>query len=128
MNREDIFKIALEYFGVEPDYPWSDEKYKDAAVLRHKDNKKWFGLIMTVSGRNIGREENQKFEILNLKTEPEIIFELSQQKGVIPAYHMNKPHWLSLILSEVDRDLMTVLLEKSFHLTEKRSTCSLKDS
>lgn len=40
-------------------------------------------------------------------------------KGIYPAYHMNKEHWLSLHLSEIDEALLFELLDESFALTLK---------
>ena len=44
MNRQEIFEWVKATYGTEPDYPWNDWN----AVLRHKDNNKWYGVV-TVS-------------------------------------------------------------------------------
>ena len=39
---------------------------------------------------------------------------------MIPAYHMNKQHWNTIILSDkCDTDLIKELLEQSYELTKK---------
>ena len=41
-----------------------------------------------------------------------------QESGVYPAYHMNKEHWISVILDEsTDRELTEKLLDMSVNLT-----------
>ncbi len=118
MKKQDVYDFALNHYAVTPDYPWADEKYKDAAVLRHINNRKWFGLVMDVNGGLIGRNPDRKYEVMNVKAEPEMIASLCEQKGVIPAYHMNKMHWISLILEEIEPGLLYSLLDKSYELTD----------
>lgn len=45
MTREEVFDYCRQQYKTEPDYPWKDYN----AVLRHSDNNKWYGLVMTVS-------------------------------------------------------------------------------
>ena len=38
---------------------------------------------------------------------------------IIPAYHMNKEHWNTIIIDEkVDEDLVKELIEQSYQLTK----------
>ena len=41
---------------------------------------------------------NGMIDILVLKCEPEMVSTLVGQKGFAPAYHMNKKHWLTVLL------------------------------
>ena len=43
MNAEEVRKHIYDTYGVEGDLPWADD---DSTVFRHKDNRKWFALIM----------------------------------------------------------------------------------
>ena len=58
MKRKDIKEKVFEYISgkylVKPEYPW--EKYDRSCVFRHKENGKWFGLIMDVRGDKVGLE------------------------------------------------------------------------
>ena len=47
MERKELFEWAKEIYGTEPDYPWNDWN----CVLRHKNNKKWFALVVEVNAR-----------------------------------------------------------------------------
>ena len=42
MTRQELFAWCMDQYGTEPEYPWKDRN----AVLRHKDNKKWYGVIL----------------------------------------------------------------------------------
>lgn len=48
-GKDALFSFANEHYGIEPDYPFSDDA---SAVLRHPENRKWFALVMRVSKAN----------------------------------------------------------------------------
>ena len=109
IKREEIIKYIKEEYNVDPEYLWKDTP--DAAIFRHKSNNKWFGLIMNVEGK----------EYLNVKTEPAYSELLRNSYNyIIPAYHMNKQHWNTIIISEkIDEKLLYELIEESYKLTKK---------
>jgi len=105
-------------YSVEPDYPWQSD---EAAVLRHPDSGKWFGVVMRVSYETLGVHKSGSTEILNLKCDPMLIGAVRTAPGILPAYHMNKEHWISVLLdgSAADNDIL-FLLEQSWNLTMPR--------
>lgn len=42
--------------------------------------------------------EKSKTDILNVKCNPLLTGSLLKREGIFPAYHMNKPRWVSLLL------------------------------
>ena len=38
-------------------------------------------------------------------------------KGFLKAYHMNKEHWVTIILNEVDQNKIKELIDLSYDLT-----------
>lgn len=100
LTRKDIFKHVKEKYGTLPDYPW--QKYPQYAALRHKASEKWYGLIMSVHPEKVGLEGNEKIDILNLKCPPEISDNIKNGKNILPGYHMDKEHWISLVLESTD--------------------------
>ena len=109
VKREEIFKYVKEQYGVSPEYLWDDTP--DAAIFRHENNRKWFGLVMKVNGE----------EYLNVKTEPDYSDLLRNTYDyIIPAYHMNKEHWNTVIVSrDVEESLVYELIDRSYELTGK---------
>ncbi|QUT17825.1 MmcQ/YjbR family DNA-binding protein [Rahnella inusitata] len=97
MKRETLFSYAQEHFNAEPEYLWRN--LPDYAVLRHHNGDKWFGIVMNVPGTKLGLETDDKIDILEVKVRPEHIGSLRQKEGILPGYHMNKEHWVSVILS-----------------------------
>ena len=108
MTQMDVIEYIKKTYDTNPEYLW--KKTPDAAVFRHKDNRKWFGLIMNVNSKLY----------LNVKTEPNYSDLLRNTYAyIIPAYHMNKEHWNTIVVSEdVDEDLVMELIEQSYELTK----------
>lgn len=119
LTREDIFKHVKENYDTVPDYPF--KKFPYYAALRHKSNGKWYGLVMNVLLEQLGLDGNEKVDILNLKCPPELIGSLRNGRNIIPAYHMDKGHWITLILKRIDPNVEEIynLIEQSFNLTKK---------
>ena len=117
MTRQQLFQWMKRRYGVEPDYPWADEN----AVLRHRDNNKWFALVMEVGREKLGMDGDGTAEIINLKCQPALIGSLRERNGFHPVYHMNKDQWLSVRLDgSVADDELKSLIDLSFELTQKK--------
>lgn len=111
MTRKEIIKYSLSLQNTYEDYPFSDEEIP-SAVLKHRENNKWFALIMNVKGE----------EYLNVKTNPDYSDLLRNSYDyIIPAYHMNKEHWNTIIINRnnVDEKLVKELIKQSYELTKK---------
>lgn len=117
MNREDLFVYAQENFDTIPDYPWKN--FPNFAVLRHLKNRKWYGLIMNISKAKLGLKSFKCVDVLNVKVNPERSYFLQQKSDIYPAYHMNREHWVSILLNgKVPNDEIYLLLQQSFELTK----------
>lgn len=121
-QRLFIFNKADEICGAQPEYMWA--RTPDAAVLRRRDNSKWFGLVMTVRRGVLEKdcaEPNAPAEILNVKCDPLLIGSLLMEECFYPAYHMNKQYWITILLNAgVEDKKIAALLEMSYELTENR--------
>lgn len=94
MERREVFEYIKEQYGTEPDYPWMDWN----TVLCHKENNKWYGLVMEVERNKLGLEAAVLVDVLNVKCDPILIGSLRMQQGFHPAYHMNKDKWINVRL------------------------------
>ncbi len=86
--RNDILKYTLEKYETIPDYPW--KFFPGYAVLRHKDNKKWYGIIMDVPKEKLGLSGQKAVDVLEIKCDPVMIGSLLTKGEFLPAYHMNR--------------------------------------
>lgn len=117
--RESILAYGKERYQSEAEYLWKDTP--DAAVLRHRDNRKWYALVMKVSRARLGLCEEGEVDILNVKCDPDMVMMLQGTKGFLPAYHMNKTKWISILLDgTVKKNIVLDLLDQSFSLTGKK--------
>lgn len=111
--------IASEY-GVEPEYLWP-ERFPTYAVFRNPQNQKWFGIIMTIPGIRLGLKTEKDVEIVDLKFDKGQALDFAENTaGIYPAYHMNKRHWIAIILDGTIEDIKIFrLVDKSFMLSSK---------
>lgn len=120
ITRQRVLDMALALPGAASDMPF-DEDF-DTTVLRHGPGGKWFGLLMKVPRDRVGLDGAGTAEILNLKCDPLIGFGLRQSYAdILPAWHMNKQHWISVRLEgEVPEETLETLIRMSYDLTGKR--------
>ena len=118
--RDRIDSYINEQYGVEAEYPW--DRDNTSAVYRHKDNKKWFALIMNVKKDKLGLSGSGMVSAINLKIDDINIHEmLITEEGIYPAYHMNKRNWITVILDgTVPEEQVLSLLDMSFSVTSKK--------
>ena len=92
----------------------------ETAVLRHADNRKWYEIVMRVSRRKFGFDNDEVIDVVNLKLPTEMFGSFGAADGVYPAYHMNKLHWISVLLPDAPDDVVQFLLNVSFEATKDK--------
>ena len=81
MDKNDLIKRCLKFQDAVETYPFKDKTYDEYAVLRHKTNGKWFGLVFYLNNRLC----------INLKCNPvDSAILRDEYKFITPAWHMNK--------------------------------------
>ena len=118
MTKQEFFEHCLKTYGTTPDYPFGHGL--ETAVFRHKDNRKWYALLMKLSRRKFGLDSDELIYVVNLKVPMELSCSFGVEDGVYPAYHMNKLHWVSVLLPDATDDVVRFLVSVSFELTEKK--------
>ena len=116
MTRGQILQYVKEKYGTVSEHLWL--KYPDYEVLRHENEGKWYGIIMDIPKSKIGRQGNDVIDILVLKGKPEDVIHICDMEGFAPAYHMNKKHWFTVVLDEVEDSVVCGLTDKSYELTK----------
>lgn len=117
MKKEKIFKYAEKHFGSKPEYLWKNAP--ECCVLRNKSNGKWYAILMNVEKEKLGLIGNKKVYILNVKCDPIIANSFITKKGFLPAYHMNKEHWISIIIENAEDKEILGFLHSSFDMVNK---------
>ncbi len=90
-----LFEAARRKYGDEPEYLWEDH---DGAVLRRKDTGKWYAVVLTVERYKLGLEGKEKVEIVDVRADPVALPDLVDGVKVFRGWHMNKKHWITLLL------------------------------
>lgn len=118
--RETVFSYIKKKYKVSPEYPWA--KYDSNAVFRHSDNRKWFALVMNVGRDKLGLSGYESVDVINLKIDDMMFRDvLLHEKGILPAYHMNKEHWITVLLDgTVDENKVYDLIDTSFLTTASK--------
>jgi len=112
-QRERIMRYMQNTYGTEAEYLWADSP--DSAVFRHPASRKWYAIMMRVLPERLGLSGEQTLDVMNVKCSTIMIGSLLSTKGFLPAYHMNKNHWISIVLdNSIPDDQITPLLELSY--------------
>ena len=118
MTKQQYFTLCQDAYGTLPDYPFEEDF--ETAVLRHADTRKWYGIVMRVSRRKFGFDSDEVIDVVNLKLPMEMYGSFGAADGVYPAYHMNKLHWISVLLPDAPEDLIGFLTSVSFEATKEK--------
>ena len=118
MTKQQFLSYCLDTYGTSPDYPF-DEDF-ETAVLRHADNRKWYAIVMRVSRKKFGFRSDEVIDVVNLKLPTEMFGSFGAAVGVYPAYHMNKQHWISVLLPDAPDDVIEFLTNCSFEATRSK--------
>lgn len=95
MDRKDVFEYVKKQYGTVPEYLWKESP--ESAVLRHK-NGKWYAVLMQVKKSKLELEGEGTVDIINVKCEPDMVGVLIETYGFLPGYHMNKEHWITMLM------------------------------
>lgn len=119
MDRTMIFQYVEDAYGTEPEYLWADAP--GFAVLRNTD-RKWYGIVMDVPRNKLGLDGEETVDILNVKCGKLLPGSLRMKPGYLPAYHMNKEQWISILLDgSVPGEEIRALIDLSYDLTRKKT-------
>ena len=78
-------------------------------------------MVRRCSGSTAGMQGEELVDVLNVKGDPVLIGSLRMQPGFLPAYHMNKENWISILLDgTAPEEQMKNLIEMSYQMTDKK--------
>ena len=114
--KNDLILYVKNTYRLEPDCPFSS--VPNCCVFRHKDTRKWFALMMDVSARKLGLDDDCQLGLINLKCSAAMAGVLRQQPGYFPGYHMHHDSWISILLDgTVPVNEICQLIDLSYTLT-----------
>lgn len=116
-TRQQVISFCQTLPGAYEDYPFDDSNW---TVMRHRANHRVFAWIF----------EREGCIWVNVKATPEWgDFWRRTFDAVVPAYHLNKRHWVSVILNgTIPQAEVQKLICESYELTRpappKRASCT----
>lgn len=108
-QRKEVIEYCLLFPGAYEDYPFDDPNW---TVMRRRDTGRGFCWIFDRNGKTW----------INVKVDPDWgRFWRDVYPSVLPAYHMNKNHWNSVILDgSVPEDELKKMIAESYSLCGKK--------
>ena len=110
--------MCLDLYGTVPDYPFDEDH--ETAVLRHADSRKWYAIVMRVPRCKFGFNSSEVIDVVNFKLPLDMFGSFGAADGVYPAYHMNKLHWVSVLLPDAPDDVVSFLANISYDTTKTK--------
>ena len=117
MNRSQLKIYLADTYSTQGEHLFA--KYPSFLVFRHNGNRKWFAVIMDIPRKNLILPGEGEISVVNLKCDTRLIGSFREAPGIFPGWHMNKAHWLSVVLDgTVDDETIKFLVEMSCKLTK----------
>lgn len=111
-QTKDVIKYVKEKYNDDLNFLW--EKFPENAIFKHRETGKWYGIILTVKRSKLEGIEDDLIEILDLKCSD---IGIVDNKKIFPGYHMNKKHWITIILDgRMDTSEIYKLIDVSYNL------------
>ena len=96
------------------------KKHPDILAFVNEKNK-WYALLSDVEYNKLNKNTDitTKVKILNVKYPKDRILEIIDNKNIFPAYHMNKKHWISIVLDKnIKLETIKELIDISYSLVK----------
>ena len=125
--------LCLEDFVYEDILRYVKERYNSTTVKPFKTNPdikalvtpkgKWYALFLDVEYNKLQKDSlvDSKVKIVNLKHLSSEISTVIDNRNIFPSYHMNKNHWISVVLdNNIDIEYVKELIELSYNLVNNK--------
>lgn len=118
-TRDTIYEYAAKQYGTEPEHLW--KIFPLYSVFRRADNKKWYAIIMNIQRNKLGLDGDEYVDVLDIKCSPDVRDALLEQQGFLPAYHLNRKNWITVLLDgTVDSQTVLNLVDESYNIASGR--------
>ena len=96
------------------------KKHPDILAFVNEKNK-WYALFSDVDYNKLNKNTDitTKVKILNVKYPTDKILDIIDNQNIFPAYHMNKKHWISIVLDKnIKLETIKELIDISYSLVK----------
>ena len=117
MNRQELAAYLTDTYGTAGEHLFA--RYPNFLVFRHNGNRKWFAVIMDIPRKNLGLTGKGEISVVNLKCDTRLIGSFRDCRSIFPGWHMNKAHWLSVVLEAgMEDEKLKFLADMSYEMTK----------
>ena len=114
-----ITNLIISKYKDEPEFLWKTTP--GTGVFRNPATKKWYLAILDIDRSKIQEKRTGLVEIALIKLAPENVEKITQQEHFYEGYHMNKKHWITVILDDsVSDEKIMELIHESYTFTEQK--------
>ncbi len=111
--------VIVDDYSVNEEYDEKRDK-KCLGFISHLElHYKYKDMTRAKIKKYIKKKYKVDIDIMNVKLDPELITSIKNTKGFAPAYHMNKTHWVSIIIDKVKDTKIKDLIKMSYERVEK---------
>ena len=119
--------LCLESVIYEDVLHYVKDQYNSTIVKPFKTNPdikgKWYALFLDIEYNKLQKDSlvDSKVKIINLKHLSSEISTIINNRNIFTSYHMNKNHWISVVLdNNIDIEYVKELIELSYNLVNNK--------
>lgn len=117
--RDGICEEIRKNYAMKEARPWRD--LPEYITFSDPETGKWFALFMTIGkdklGLPVGLPGTENIDILDVKAAPDFILLMAGRDGILPAYHMNRRNWITVLLDgSVKTEQVLDLIDASYRI------------
>lgn len=117
-QTKEVIEYIKEKYNGTLEFLW--EKFDSYAVIRNKNNNKWYALIAVIDKSKLSKKESGNIEIINLRYQKDEVINIINDKNIFKGYHMNKDSWITICLdNSLDTKEIFDLIDNSYSLISK---------
>jgi len=118
--KTQIMQWLTSTYGTVPETPWEDSP--SYYTFKTAKTGKWYALFMDIAPKFLSLPGDALIQVVNVKADADDVQNAVDNEHVFPAYHMNKQHWLTILLNATtDVAQLKNLLAKSYLLADGKS-------
>ncbi len=118
-QSQELIKYVKEKYQDDLEFLW--EKFSKNAIWRNKTNQKWYGILLTIPSEKLGLEKQGEIEILDIRCPQENIVKVIDNHSIFPGYHMNKNHWITILLNDsITTEEIKKYMDQSYQISLKK--------
>ncbi|MGV0167355.1 MmcQ/YjbR family DNA-binding protein [Furfurilactobacillus sp. WILCCON 0119] len=117
-QAQAVIAACADQFDSHPEFLWA--RTPNNAIFRKASNQKWFAALLTVPKNKVIGTDSTPVELIDVRVPSDQLTTLVDHQTVFPGYHMNKQHWVTVLLDgSMATERLLTLIAASYELAVK---------